>query len=93
MKIKPEHMAQLRAAIRTVADKVGLHPESERYAALARSPKRFRWDVLHASGLRAGDSVGMQTGWPVYDYADDTHIDTALRAVMREHGIEWAATK
>ncbi len=40
--------------------------------------KRYRWDLCHASGL---------TPWlcsTVYPYANDTHIDTALKAIMTE---------
>lgn len=91
MKLSPEHFDQMRAAIQRISP--SLNGAAFSYQQLGHSPKRFRWDVLRASGLRAGDSVGQPTGWPVYDYANDDHIDTALRAVMREHGIEWAATK
>lgn len=40
--------------------------------------KRFRWDLCHASGL---------TPWickELYAYVNDTHIDTALKAIMKE---------
>jgi len=40
--------------------------------------KRYRWDLCYASGL---------TPWicsTIYPYANDTHIDTALKAIMTE---------
>ena len=40
--------------------------------------KRLRWDLSYSAGL---------SQWLcdyVYRYADDTHIDTALRQIMRE---------
>jgi hypothetical protein len=42
--------------------------------------KRYRWDLCHASGL---------TSWickELYPYANDSHIDTALKAIMKELG-------
>jgi hypothetical protein len=39
---------------------------------------RLRWDIAHRAGL---------TSWfcdEIYSYADDDHIDTALRKIMRE---------
>ncbi len=38
--------------------------------------KRLRWDWLHYSGLTPFICQN------IYDYADDTHIDTALRRII-----------
>ena len=38
--------------------------------------RRYRWDLCHASGL---------TPWictTLYPYADDSHIDTALKSIV-----------
>lgn len=61
------------------------------YEKAGLTPKRFRWDCLWKSGLRAGDGVGIKTTWNVYAYLSDAHIDTALRQAMKELGLDWAA--
>jgi hypothetical protein len=38
---------------------------------------RFRWDILHASRFNICS---------LYLYMNDTHIDTALKAIMKEIG-------
>jgi len=38
--------------------------------------KRFRWDLFHAAG---GTKFACDT---LYDYLNDDHIDTALRAIV-----------
>lgn len=91
LKMKDEHYTQLRDSLTTILPK--LKSSEEPYKDGGLSPMRFRWDALRASGLRAGDSVGMRTLWPVYDYLNDEHIDSALRAIMAEFGLEWAAQK
>ncbi len=40
--------------------------------------KRVRWDLFACAGLSRWACDNM------YPYADDTHIDTALRAIMRD---------
>lgn len=91
MKMKPEHYTQLRDALTTILPKLKL--SEALYQNNGLTPMRFRWDALWATQLRAGDSAGMQTGWPVYDYLNDEHIDTALRQAMADFKLEWAATK
>ncbi len=77
MKIKPEHYAALKTAIESVGtDNIKQH-------ATIVSDKRLRWDCLYASKLKIGDGAGM-SGLPLYSYMDDTHIDTALRHIMKE---------
>lgn len=82
MKIKPEHLAQLEALMRVGLTRV---PSLQAYQACHESiprihlstdrSKRHRWDALHASGANEVLS-------DVYRYADDSHIDTALRAIV-----------
>lgn len=82
MKIKPEHYKAMKDAIDTLLAshphlvddyKHGRFPRSDRVQDLN---KRFRWDLLWMSGRR---------NWmldAVYPYANDTHIDTALRNIV-----------
>lgn len=90
MKIKDEDYAVLKAAVEQVLD---AHPQAmAEYRKLERTPMRFRWDVLWKSGLKIGDGVGMSGDVNLYAYANDDHIDTALRAIMKARGLDWAAT-
>lgn len=43
--------------------------------------KRLRWDLSYAAGLTTFFCDN------IYKYADDTHIDTALRSVMKQLNI------
>ena len=40
---------------------------------------RFRWDIFHAAGLT---KYACST---LYKYLNDTHIDTALKRITKEH--------
>ena len=80
MKMKPEHFAHMKAEI-TKLDRSRI---TDHKAALAYDPrvkdldKRFRWDLSHAARL---------TPWicdNLYSYLDDSHVDTALRSIVRE---------
>jgi hypothetical protein len=82
MKIKPDHVAHIKRVIantNTSRDAVAAHYEFVRNEGRARDVgKRVRWDLAYAAGL---------SRWfcdNVYSYADDSHIDTALRSVMRD---------
>lgn len=90
MKMTEEHFAQLTASL----DKTPLACQQATMVAYQEqqlSPKRFRWDLLHASGLRAGQTIGTPTGWNVYDYLDDDHIDTALRQYCKNRDLASAS--
>lgn len=81
MKIKPEHYEYMRAAIRKIAtpEKIRMHRAVIVGEGKAQDvEKRLRWDLSYDAGL---------TPWiceNIYSYADDDHIDTALRSIMRE---------
>lgn len=90
LKMKREHYNLLLERFRPVT--ADISKALDKYRDAGASRQRFRWDVLHASGLRAGQAHN-DSEWPVYDYLDDTHIDNALRHVMRELGLFWAAEK
>lgn len=82
MKITPEHLEELRKAV-TPLD-TPERRERYRQAGLADMDlnKRYRWDLLYGSKLKIGDGRGM-SGLPLYAYLDDTHIDTALRRIVK----------
>lgn len=82
MKIKPEHLAWLKAGIEPLdtVERRNLYLESRfPYADKVRElNKRYRWDLLHAAGL---------TGWlcdTLYRYAHDDHVDSALRSIVKD---------
>lgn len=83
MKIKPEHYQQLRSGILTLVaekpDAIRAHFQAiERDARVQDVDTRKRWDLLNAANL--GELLCRE----IYAYATDTHVDTALRAIMRE---------
>ncbi len=85
MKIKPEHYAYIKRAIECATVDKPMDELEARYRTQNLTSKRFRWDCTYAAKLST---------WlcdNVYTYADDTHIDTALRSVMRDMGHNWAA--
>lgn len=87
MKITKEHYAYIKRAIECALVDKPLDALEARYRLEGLSPLRYRFDCLYAARLST---------WlcdNVYAYADDTHIDTALRAVMREMGLLWAAQR
>lgn len=82
MKITKEHFEHMRGAIVETCIRIGVNKLRAHRAALdtldtVKDPaKRYRWDLARASGLMPFfcDSI--------YPYADDTHIDTALRRIV-----------
>lgn len=66
------------------------------------TPKRMRWDALDVAGRIArcehgialiGDDAGVPGRTRIYAYANDDHIDTALRRIFLELGAAWAASE
>lgn len=82
MKIKPDHIQHMRNAVVETCIRLGVERLQAHRAALAacenvKDPaKRYRWDLFHAAGLTtfACDTL--------YAYANDDHIDTALRHIV-----------
>jgi hypothetical protein len=73
MKIKPEHLEHMRAAL----VKFNTDFYRSRYAAAGFSTQRFQWDAMRAAGL---------IPWvcdTLYPYANDEHIQTALNRIIR----------
>lgn len=88
MKIKPEHYAHMRDAISNLV--ASRRTDVESHASAIRSgldervkdtEKRIRWDLCHAARL---SPFLCQS---VYPYADDNHVDTALRKIVSDLGI------
>lgn len=73
MKIKPEHL-------QTLVDNITHFDTNElrcQYRAQGLSDKRYRWDLAYMSNsTRFICDV-------LYVYMDDTHIDTALRKIVK----------
>lgn len=65
-----------------------------KYKDEGMTPMRFRWDLFWAATGRIVHSLPstflLDTLHNEENLTDD-HIDTALRAVMREHDLTWAA--
>lgn len=80
MKMKPEHYAYMKAEIAKL-DRERIASHKTALAADHRVKdlnKRLRWDLSYAAKL---------TPWicdNLYSYLDDTHVDTALRSIVRE---------
>jgi len=73
MKITTEHLNTLTALIAPL----DTHTRREAYRAQNLTDKRYRWDLTYAAGCTRFicDSL--------YAYLDDTHIDTALRSIVK----------
>ena len=78
MKILPEHYQWLLDSCRPLADRLPAHREFIRKEGKAKDiEKRLRWDLFYAANRAAGS---MDT----WRYLQTSHIDTALRAIMKE---------
>jgi hypothetical protein len=79
MKITPEHFSYLRDSIVAANPPFAIMRETIARDSRVKDPAmRLRWDCLHFAGLSPWICDNL------YSYADDSHIDTALRAIMRE---------
>lgn len=89
MKITKEHQDKLRTIITNLLKDKGTHTISKHYKLIQESTNvkdkelRFNWDVLWA--CKNVYNVEVRT-WmdEVYSYADDKHIDTLLRKLVKE---------
>jgi hypothetical protein len=75
MKMNPEHYSYILSEIDTLLDihNVTIHEVKAHYAKNKLTSKRMRWDLLYAAKLSKWVCDNL------YDYLDDTHIDTALK--------------
>jgi hypothetical protein len=82
MKMKPEHYQHLVCEILAAAPKEAAAGHLE---WLREQPNvgdlamRFRWDLFYAAGLSSWACNNL------YSYLHDSHIDTALQKLVKEH--------
>jgi len=81
MKITPSDYTTLKNLLRDTVKKYQTD-----YPVYAKNGwyTKYRWDVLHKSGIKIGDGVGIAGNIHLYAYLNDSHIDTALRKIIRE---------
>jgi len=85
MKIKAEHYATLKSMLSQYS-----HDNREALLAhkalkLGKDPeRRFRWDLFTFARRSGAEKIVMDD---IYRYANDNHLDTALRAIVRELGL------
>ncbi len=86
MKIKPEDLAKLRAAVEPLDTpdlrRIYRSGQFARASAVKDIDMRYRWDLLYASKIKIGDGVGIKGDIDLYAYMNGTHIDTALRSFI-----------
>jgi hypothetical protein len=76
--MRPEHYTWLLDSCRPLADRIPAHREFIRKEGKAKDiEKRLRWDLFYSVNRAAG-SMDM------WVYLQNSHIDTALRAIMKE---------
>ena len=74
MKIQTSHLKHMQTAIRQYEQD---NPEAVAAHKAKHTPMRYRHDVMRAAGLL---SFVCDT---LYEYMDDTHLDTALRHICK----------
>jgi hypothetical protein len=97
MKITPDHLDILRAALAPLDTpalrELYINRTFSNADKVKDVNKRYRWDLLYMSKLKIGDGVGIKGDLDLYAYMDDTHIDTALRAIIPDVVGEFAGIK
>jgi hypothetical protein len=87
MKIKPEDLVVLKEAISKVDTienrQLYISGKFSRADRVKDINMRYRWDMLHLCKLRIGDGVGIEGDLNLYSYMNDTHIDTALKSIIK----------
>lgn len=86
MKITGQDFDALRVAIVETVMGIGVDRLAAHKEAIAADPrvkdaaKRYRWDVLFAVPVAIRSPLMNR----LYQYANDEHIDTALRAILKD---------
>lgn len=75
--IKPADYRELKTAIYALLRK---QKNSKQIADKAVDSMRIRWDALYATGLTQKGVISR-----FYKYLNDSHIDSALKQIMREY--------
>ena len=81
MKITPEDYAILERAVKHTIALTGLTLDN--YTSLGLTAKRYRWDMLERTKIKIGDGINIDGDVNIYAYANDNHIDTALRRITK----------
>ena len=81
MKITPEDYAILEGAVKSTIARTGLTLDN--YTSLGLTAKRYRWDMLEKTQLKIGNGIDIVGDVNIYAYANDSHIDTALRKITK----------
>ena len=78
-KLKASDLHELSERIQRFAkqNNTSIKALEAKYLASGFSPMRFRWDLFNAAATKPFDLVKR-----IYSYADDDHIDTALRHII-----------
>lgn len=85
MKIKAEHYATLKSMLSQYS-----HDNREKVLAykalkLGKDPeRRFRWELFTFARRSGAEKIALED---IYRYANDTHLDTALKRIVRELGL------
>ena len=89
MKITNEHYQVIKQALAELPkDKVLEHAQNVKNAGKFKDfGLRMRWDLLWASKIGKGDNSFMMD--TIYPYANDEHIDTALKTAVKELGYQF----
>lgn len=89
MKITDKDYTTLKDAINKIdRDAILKHKNAVKESGKFKDfDKRIRWDLLHATKLIIGDGAGATGDIELYAYMDDTHIDTALKTIVKELGL------
>jgi hypothetical protein len=79
MKIKAEHYSHMLESMRVLSPKIAAYSQTLKQDTRIKDfNKRLRWDWFNAA---------VKCSWTcaeVYPYANDSHIDTALKSIVSE---------
>ena len=81
MKITAEDYTILERAIKRTIARTGLSLDN--YTSLGLTAKRYRWDLLEQSHITIADGINIVGDVNLYAYANNAHIDTALRKITK----------
>ena len=93
MRIRKDQYDYMKRAIEQLDIDRDLLAHAKQYERDGLTPKRFRWDSCYGAALTKWICDFVYRDGPDGDYngTDDTHIDTALRKIMRDVGVVWAS--
>ena len=80
--MRQEHYQTIRQHVEKLSANAPLAKHLDGYRKAGHSDKRFGWDVFRAAKVN-GDSARWLCDH-VYPYANDDHVDTAIRMIVRE---------